>query len=103
VAHGIEGAAGDDARSAILWGDSSKKQELSGTMKITAEELKALGVIDRVVPEPLGGAHWDPEASFAFLGQALRDELARLRGTDIDHLLRKRADKYAAMARFAEK
>src|SRR5690606_11034461 len=61
--------------SAILWGDSSKKQDLSGTMKITADDLKALGVVDRVVPEPLGGAHWDPPAACDALGAALRDEL----------------------------
>ena len=48
-------------------------------------------------------AHWDPEAACASLGDAIRDEIAKLRGTDIDHLLRKRAAKYAAMAQFAEK
>ncbi len=97
------GVISPESCSAILWGDSSKKQDLSGTMKITADELKALGVIDRVVPEPLGGAHWDPPAACAALGDALRDELARLLGEDMDHLLRKRAAKYAAMAQYAEK
>jgi acetyl-CoA carboxylase carboxyl transferase subunit alpha len=97
------GVISPESCSAILWGDSGKKQELSGTMKITADDLKALGVIDRVVPEPLGGAHWDPEAACASLGEALRDEIAKLRGADIDHLLRKRAAQYAAMAQYAEK
>jgi acetyl-CoA carboxylase carboxyl transferase subunit alpha len=97
------GVISPESCSAILWGDSSKKQDLSGTMKITADELKALGVVDRVVPEPLGGAHWDPEAMYGMLGAALRDELARLMGEDIDHLVRKRGAKYAAMAQFSEK
>lgn len=97
------GVISPESCSAILWGDSSKKQDLSGTMKITAEDLKALGVIDRIVPEPLGGAHWDPEAMAATLGDVLREELSRLMGVNIDSLIRKRADKYAAMAQFSEK
>jgi acetyl-CoA carboxylase carboxyl transferase subunit alpha len=97
------GVISPESCSAILWGDSSKKQDLSGTMKITADDLKALGVIDRIVPEPLGGAHWDPEAMAATLGEVLREELSRLMGVNIDNLLRKRADKYAAMAQFSEK
>ncbi len=97
------GVISPESCSAILWGDSSKKQELSGTMKITADDLKALGVIDRIVPEPLGGAHWDPEAMYETLGAVLREEIAKLQGVNIDALLRKRAEKYAAMAKFAEK
>lgn len=97
------GVISPESCSAILWGDSSKKQELSGTMKITADDLKALGVIDRIIPEPLGGAHWDPEAMAATLGEVLKEELSRLMGVNIDALLRKRADKYASMAQYAEK
>jgi acetyl-CoA carboxylase carboxyl transferase subunit alpha len=97
------GVISPESCSAILWGDSSKKQELSGTMKITADDLKALGVIDHIVPEPLGGAHWDPEEMYATLGRTLREEIARLRGVNMDTLLRKRAAKYAAMAQYAEK
>lgn len=97
------GVISPESCSAILWGDSSKKQELSGTMKITADDLKALDVIDRIVPEPLGGAHWDPEAMYETLGAVLREEIGKLQGVNIDTLLRKRADKYAAMAKFAEK
>jgi len=97
------GVISPESCSAILWGDSSKKQELSGTMKITADDLKALNVIDRIIPEPLGGAHWDPEAMAATLGEALKEELARLKGVGIESLLRKRSAKYAAMAQFSEK
>ena len=97
------GVISPESCSAILWGDSSKKQDLSGTMKITAPDLKALNVIDRIVPEPLGGAHWDPEAMFATLREALVDELAQLRGVAVNALISKRAQKYAAMAQYAEK
>jgi acetyl-CoA carboxylase carboxyl transferase subunit alpha len=97
------GVISPESCSAILWGDSSKKQELSGTMKITADDLKALKVIDRIVPEPLGGAHWDPEAMFATLRDVLVEELDQLAKVDLDTLISRRADKYAAMAQFAEK
>jgi acetyl-CoA carboxylase carboxyl transferase subunit alpha len=97
------GVISPESCSAILWGDSSKKQDLSGTMKITADDLKALKVIDRIVPEPLGGAHWDPEAMFETLRGALVEELDQLAATPLDTLLAKRADKYAAMAQFSEK
>jgi len=97
------GVISPESCSAILWGDSSKKQDLSGTMKITAEDLKNLKVIDRIVPEPLGGAHWDTEAMFETLGAALVEELDQLAKIPLDALIAKRADKYAAMAQFAEK
>jgi acetyl-CoA carboxylase carboxyl transferase subunit alpha len=97
------GVISPESCSAILWGDSSKKQELSGTMKITADDLKALKVIDRIVPEPLGGAHWDPEAMYETLRAVLVEELAALGGAKIDRLLTDRAAKYAAMAQYSEK
>ena len=97
------GVISPESCSAILWGDSSKKQDLSGTMKITAEDLKNLKVIDRIVPEPLGGAHWDTEAMFETLGGALVEELDLLAKIPLDTLIAKRADKYAAMAQFTEK
>jgi acetyl-CoA carboxylase carboxyl transferase subunit alpha len=97
------GVISPESCSAILWGDSSKKQDLSGTMKITADDLKELGVIDRIVPEPLGGAHWDIEAMYATMAEVIREEISTLQGMNLDTLLRKRAAKYAAMAKFAEK
>ncbi len=97
------GVISPESCSAILWGDSSKKQELSGTMKITAGDLKNLNVIDRIIPEPLGGAHWDPDAMCGTLKQVLTEELSLLRDADIEALVEKRGAKYAAIAQFAEK
>jgi len=97
------GVISPESCSAILWGDGSKKQDLSGTMRITASDLKDLKVVDRIVPEPLGGAHWEPEATYRFLKTALIEELDTLRLMDVRTLIEKRIAKYASMAQFTGK
>src|SRR3954464_7032455 len=72
------GVISPESCSAILWGDSSKKVELSETMKITAPDLYELKIIDRIVKEPLGGAHWDPEQMYKTLKTVLIEELEAL-------------------------
>src|SRR5207237_1085779 len=62
--------------AAILWGDAAKAPEAAAAMRITAPDLLRLGVIDAIVPEPLGGAHRDWDAAAAALRAALRDQLA---------------------------
>ena len=96
------GVISPESCSAILWGDSTKKQDLSETMKITAGDLLALKVIDRIVKEPPGGAHWDPETVYRSLKDILISELEALRRVDLRELTEKRAAKIAAMAQFAE-
>ena len=96
------GVISPESCSAILWGNSSKKQELSGTMKITATDLKDLKVVDRIVKEPLGGAHWDPEAMFEMMKSLLREELESLQAMEIEQLIERRLDKYADMAQYSE-
>ena len=97
------GVISPESCSAILWGDSSKKQDLSGTMKITATDLKELKIVDRIVKEPLGGAHWDPDSMYDMLKSVLVEELEALRGVTSEELVEKRMAKYAGMARFSEK
>jgi acetyl-CoA carboxylase carboxyl transferase subunit alpha len=97
------GVISPESCSAILWGDSSKKQELSETMKITAQDLLGLKIVDRIVKEPLGGAHWDPEAIYKTLKEVLVEELEALRQLDPDERAEKRLAKYAAMAQYSEK
>jgi acetyl-CoA carboxylase carboxyl transferase subunit alpha len=96
------GVISPESCSAILWGDSTKKQELSGTMKITANDLKELKIVDRIVKEPLGGAHWDPAATYEMLKGVLQEELRALREEDPDELAARRMQKYAGMARYSE-
>jgi acetyl-CoA carboxylase carboxyl transferase subunit alpha len=97
------GVISPESCSAILWGDSSKKQELSETMKITAADLLGLKIIDRIVKEPLGGAHWDPEAVYGTLKEILIEELESLNRLAPAERVEKRLAKYAAMAQYTEK
>ena len=88
--------------AAILWKDATHRERAADALKLTAADLLRFKVIDEIIPEPLGGAHQDPEAA----GEALRTTLARnvaeLRKVRPDKLVRRRADKYGAMGVFAE-
>src|ERR671935_1663806 len=66
--------------AAILWGDAAKAPDAAELMRITAPELLRLGVIDGIVPEPVGGAHRDWDGAAATLRAALRDQLSDLKG-----------------------
>lgn len=88
--------------AAILWKDATHRERAADALKLTASDLLRFKVIDEIIPEPLGGAHQDPEAA----GETLRTTLARhvseLRKVRPDKLVRRRAEKYAAMGVFAE-
>src|SRR5499426_3538373 len=76
--------------AAILWKDASQRERAAEALKITAQDLLNLGVIDEIVPEPPGGAHSDPEAAAAALGDALQRHLGQLRKLKTDKLLKRR-------------
>ena len=63
--------------AAILWRDSGRKVEAAEALKLTAPDLLALGVIDEIVKEPIGGAHTDPDAAARLLDEALSRALAQ--------------------------
>lgn len=83
--------------ASILWRSADKAADAAEAMRITAGDLKKLGVIDRIVPEPLGGAHRDPSGAIATLGQAIGEELATLSGWSADDLLAGRRRKFLEM------
>jgi len=89
--------------AAILWKDSSQRERAAEALKITAEDLLQLGVIDEIIPEPPGGAHSDPDTAAAALGDALRRHLRLLRKTIVDKLLKRREEKYLSMGALSEK
>lgn len=95
------GVISPESCSAILWGDSSKKHELSETMKITAADLFELKIIDRIIREPLGGAHWDAEQMYRILKGVLSEELESLNKVDVEVLVEKRLAKMQAYGQFS--
>jgi acetyl-CoA carboxylase carboxyl transferase subunit alpha len=89
--------------AAILWKDQAKKAEAAEAMRLTAPDLAALGVVDEVIPEPLGGAHTDPAAAAAELGARLESALDELEELPTDELRDRRYAKFRAMGAFTEK
>src|SRR3989442_15307356 len=88
--------------AAILWHDASRGRDAAGGLKVTAEDLHALGVVDEVLPEPFGGAHRDADATFATVREALQRHLQALRTVPIEVLLDRRYEKYRRMGRILE-
>jgi acetyl-CoA carboxylase carboxyl transferase subunit alpha len=88
--------------AAILWSDASRAPEAAESMRITAPDLLRLGVIDAIVPEPVGGAHRDWDAAAAAVRGALRQALADLAGLSPAHLVAGRQEKFRRMGAFEE-
>jgi acetyl-CoA carboxylase carboxyl transferase subunit alpha len=83
--------------ASILWKDASMAPKAAAALKLTAPHLKALGVIDGIVPEPLGGAHADWDAAARNLKEAIIAAFEELADLDADELVEARYQKYAAM------
>ncbi len=88
--------------AAILWKDASQRERAADALKLTAGDLLKSKLVDEIIPEPIGGAHLDPDAT----GEALREALIRhvneLRKVRPEKLVRRRADKFAAMGAYSE-
>jgi acetyl-CoA carboxylase carboxyl transferase subunit alpha len=91
-----------EACSAILWKDRRHAAEAAEALKLTAQDLINLGVVDEIIPEPEGGAHRDHERAAATLGQALRSNLDRLLKMPLEDLLEARYRKFRRLGKFAE-
>ena len=88
--------------ASILWKSADKAPEAAETLGITANRLKTLGLIDKIVPEPLGGAHRDPQATAASLKKALAEALKQLREKKPKELVEERLERLMAHGRFKE-
>src|ERR1700730_8481701 len=91
-----------EACSAILWRDRRHAAETAQALKLTAQDLLKLEVVDEVVPEPDGGAHRDFDVSAVNLGAALRQNLETLLEQPIEQLLSKRYKRFRALGNFSE-
>ncbi len=92
--HAVYSVISPEGCASILWRTAEKAPEAAEAMRITAQDLLALGVIDRIVPEPVGGAHRDGAAAALALGKAIADELAALAGKPADTLRALRAERF---------
>jgi acetyl-CoA carboxylase carboxyl transferase subunit alpha len=88
--------------AAILWSDRAKAEEMAKVMKLTAADLQAVKVVDRTIPEPVGGAHRFPKEMAAGLRKALVEEFNALCKMEIDDLVERRIQKYCAIGEFVE-
>ena len=88
--------------ASILYKDASKANIAAESLKMTSKHLKKNKLIDKIIPEPLGGIHRDPEKSCNFLKKALIKELKLLQDVSIEELLRERHKKLLGFGRFSE-
>jgi acetyl-CoA carboxylase carboxyl transferase subunit alpha len=97
--HAVYSVISPEGCASILWRTADKAAEAAEAMKITAQDLQGLGVIDTIVPEPLGGAHRDPALAIANLGDAIDGALGELGNQGPDQLRRGRREKFLAIGR----
>ena len=96
--HAVYSVISPEGCASILWRTADKAADAAEAMKITAQDQQALGVVDRIVTEPLGGAHRDPDLAIRTLKEAIVEELKGCSALGGDELLRQRRAKYLAMA-----
>jgi acetyl-CoA carboxylase carboxyl transferase subunit alpha len=97
--HAIYSVISPEAAASILWRDSTRAQEAASTMRITAQDLLRLKVIDMIISEPVGGAHRAPEAAILSAGDAIAHALSDLAGMSPEQLRENRAEKFLAIGR----
>jgi acetyl-CoA carboxylase carboxyl transferase subunit alpha len=97
--HAFYSVISPEGAASILWHDTTKAQDAATSMKITAQDLKRFGVVDDIVPEPVGGAHRDPASAFAAAGDAVAEAFEGLRGLGHEEVRQHRRSKFLAMGR----
>ena len=95
--HSVYAVISPEGCASILWRTSEKASEAAEAMRVTASDLKQLEVIDRIVPEPVGGAHRDPSEAIRALGEAIGEELEAFAGLTGDEIRAARRAKYLAI------
>lgn len=98
--HAVYSVISPEGCASILWRTGDKAADAAQAMKMTADDLKALGVIDQIVPEPVGGAHRDHAAAIASLSRAIQSELGVLEKLSRGDLKRQRHAKFLKMGQF---
>jgi acetyl-CoA carboxylase carboxyl transferase subunit alpha len=97
--HSVYSVISPEGCASILWRDGARAKDAAEAMKITANDLIRLRVVDGIVTEPPGGAHSDPDAAIQAVGDAIELELRTLNGLSADDLRRQRADRFYEIGR----
>jgi acetyl-CoA carboxylase carboxyl transferase subunit alpha len=97
--HAIYSVISPEGAASILWRDTTRAQDAASAMKITAQDLVRFGVVDAIVPEPIGGAHREPGAAITATGEVIAAALAELRELDRAGVVRQRRGKFLAIGR----
>ena len=100
--HSIYSVISPEGCAAILWSDAAKAPDAARAMRITAGDLKELGVVDEVIPEPVGGAHADPHRAAELLDSVLSRQLEELIRMDRDGRREARYEKFRKLGRFGQ-
>jgi acetyl-CoA carboxylase carboxyl transferase subunit alpha len=95
--HSIYSVISPEGCASILWKDAEKMKEAAEALRLTAQDLKNLGVIDRIIPEPLGGAQRDRDATVKAVGKAIAEMLKELDGRNAAQLIKERRQKFLGM------
>jgi acetyl-CoA carboxylase carboxyl transferase subunit alpha len=97
--HAIYSVISPEGAASILFRSAERAQDAADALKLTAQDLERLGVVDQVVPEPVGGAHREPERAIDALGDAIAGQLAQFQGWPADRLRQHRREKFLKMGR----
>lgn len=89
-----------EACGSIMWRDAGKRARAAEALKITSEDVSRMGCVDDVVPEPLGGAHLDPQGAAALLDAKLQWHLGELRAMPLEEMIARRMAKFRNIAQF---
>jgi acetyl-CoA carboxylase carboxyl transferase subunit alpha len=101
--HAVYSVISPEGCAAILWKDQSRVEDAARALRLTAQDLKQLGVIDEIVAEPLGGAHMDPGATADTIAALLRGHLRQVRRLRAEALIERRYKKFRAMGIVSER
>ncbi|KAB0677055.1 acetyl-CoA carboxylase carboxyltransferase subunit alpha [Aureimonas leprariae] len=97
--HAVYSVISPEAGASILWRDATRARDVAQAMKMTAQDLKGFGIIDEIIPEPVGGAHRDSEKVIADTADRVRVALGELVPHDGETLCRQRREKFLAIGR----
>lgn len=92
--HAVYSVASPEGAAAILWGDADKAEEAATRLRLTSEDLLRFGIVDEVIPEPLGGAHRDPTGTIQRVFTSIDSALTRLSPMPVADLRDRRYDKF---------